>query len=103
MPRLEYRAKVAADIRSVFHAPDLAHAQLRLEEIVAKWREKSVKLADWMEANLPEGGFSLHSTIPFHLRRYFGAVLGQPYMPIIFDQRRRASVENPCPPQAYDQ
>lgn len=67
VPRLEYRAKVAADIRSVFNAPDLAHAQLRLEEIVAKWREKSVKLADWMEANLPEG-FSVF-TLPEHQRR----------------------------------
>ena len=67
VPRLEYRAKVAADIRSVFHAPDLAHAQLRLEEIVTKWRERSVKLADWMEANLPEG-FSVFA-LPEHQRR----------------------------------
>lgn len=67
VPRLEYRAKVAADIRSVFNAPDLAHAQLRLEEIVAKWREKSAKLADWMEANLPEG-FSVFA-LPEHQRR----------------------------------
>ena len=67
VPRLEYRAKVAADIRSVFHAPDLAHAQLRLEEIVTKWREKSVKLADWMEANLPEG-FRVFA-LPEHQRR----------------------------------
>ena len=67
VPRLEYRAKVAADIRSVFHAPDLAHAQLRLEEIVTKWRERSVKLADWMEANLPEG-FSVF-VLPEHQRR----------------------------------
>jgi transposase-like protein len=67
VPRLEYRVKVAADIRSVFSAPDLAHAQLRLEEIVAKWREKSTKLADWMEANLPEG-FSVFA-LPEHQRR----------------------------------
>ena len=67
VPRLEYRAKVAADIRSVFTAPDLAHAQLRLEEIVTRWREKSVKLADWMEANIPEG-FSVFA-LPEHQRR----------------------------------
>ena len=67
VPRLEYRAKVAADIRSVFNAPDLAHAQHRLEEIVAKWREKSAKLADWMETNLPEG-FSVFA-LPEHQRR----------------------------------
>jgi putative transposase len=67
VPRLEYRAKVAADIRSVFNAPDLAHAQLRLEEIVVKWREKSARLADWMEANLPEG-FSVFA-LPEHQRR----------------------------------
>ncbi len=68
VPRLEYRAKVAADIRSVFNAPDLAHARLRLEEIVAKWREKSTKLADWMEANLPEG-FSVFALPEHHRRR----------------------------------
>lgn len=67
VPRLEYRAKVAADIRSVFNAPDLAHAQLRLEEIVARWREKSAKLAGWMETNLPEG-FSVFA-LPEHQRR----------------------------------
>lgn len=67
VPRVELRAKVANDIRSVFHAPDLAHAQLRLEEIVTKWREKSAKLADWMETNLPEG-FSVFA-LPEHQRR----------------------------------
>ncbi|MGA0899812.1 MAG: transposase [Luteolibacter sp.] len=53
--------------RSVFNTPDLAHAQLRLEEMVTKWREKSAKLADWMKANLP-GGFSVF-VLPQHQRR----------------------------------
>ena len=67
VPRLEQRAKVAADIRSVFAAPHLAHAQLRLDEILAHWRKISAKLADWMEANLPEG-FTVFS-LPEHQRR----------------------------------
>lgn len=67
VPRLELRPKLAADIRSVFNAPDLAHAQLRLDEILPRWRKVSAKLADWMEVNLPEGltVFSL----PEHQRR----------------------------------
>ncbi|MBT8037800.1 MAG: transposase [Verrucomicrobiae bacterium] len=67
VPRLEQRATLAADIRSVFNAADLAHAQLRLDEIVTKWREKSAKIADWMEANLPDG-FAVFS-LPEHQRR----------------------------------
>lgn len=67
VPRLEQRARLAADIRSVFHAPDLAHAQLRLEEITAHWRKVSTKLADWMETNLPDG-FAVFA-LPEHQRR----------------------------------
>lgn len=55
VPSVSMRREVAADIRSVFNSPDLARAELRLEEIVAKHREKAPKLADWMEANIPEG------------------------------------------------
>ena len=55
VPRLEQRSKLAADIRPVFNAPDLAHAQLGLDEILTHWREVSTKLADRMEADLPEG------------------------------------------------
>ena len=51
----------------MFNAPDLAHAQLRLDEILTHWRKVSAKLADWMEANLPEG-FAVFS-LPEHLRR----------------------------------
>ena len=58
---------VTSDAHEGLNAPDLAHAQLRLEEILAKWREKSVKLADWMETNIPEG-FSVFA-LPEHQRR----------------------------------
>lgn len=54
VPRLDLREKVAADIRSVFNAPDLAHAEARIAEICTHWRGTSNKLADWMESNLPD-------------------------------------------------
>lgn len=67
VPKIELRAAVAEDIRSVFNAPDLAHAEARLAEISAIWRERSSKLADWMETNLPEGLAVM--SLPDHQRR----------------------------------
>lgn len=67
-PKIEHRIPLAADIRSVFNAPDLAHAQQRLAEVAEKWRPKSAKLADWMEANLPEG-LSVFALPESHRRR----------------------------------
>lgn len=55
VPRVDLRAPLAADIRSVFNAPDLAHAEARLAEICTLWRQISPKLSDWLETNLPEG------------------------------------------------
>lgn len=55
VPRVDLRATLAADIRSVFNAPDLAHAEARLAEICTLWRQISPKLSDWLENNLPEG------------------------------------------------
>ncbi|MBB5353409.1 transposase-like protein [Haloferula luteola] len=37
IPRVDLRQKVAADIRSVFNAPGLAHAEARLAEISTYW------------------------------------------------------------------
>ena len=55
VPRLELRAQVAQDIRTVFNAPDRAAAQLRLKLIVARYTTIAPKLATWMEENLPQG------------------------------------------------
>lgn len=55
IPRVKWRAEVAADIRDIWNAPDRDEAGARLKKYVLKWREKAPKLADWMEENLPEG------------------------------------------------
>ncbi len=55
VPRRAMKKAVAADIRSVFDAPDREEADRRLTMIVEKYREKAPALANWMEANIPEG------------------------------------------------
>ena len=55
VPRKELLADVAADIRTVFDAPDRATADAYLAKIVKKYAAISSRLADWMEKNIPEG------------------------------------------------
>lgn len=55
VPRVEMRAAVAADIRSIFNCPDLPSAQARLKQVVAIYAKSAPKLAVWMEASLPQG------------------------------------------------
>jgi transposase-like protein len=54
-PRLEMRAQIARDIRSIFNSPDLASAQRRLKEVSASYAASAPKLSAWMEENLPQG------------------------------------------------
>lgn len=55
VPRLDMRQKVAAEIRSIFNAPDLVHAEARLAELITTYQNSSPKLAQWLETNLPDG------------------------------------------------
>jgi transposase-like protein len=55
VPRLEQRAPVARQLRAIFNAPDRAEAQRLLASTVTQWRADMPKLADWAEANVPEG------------------------------------------------
>ena len=55
VPRLELRAQVAQDIRTVFNSPDRAAVQLRLKLIGARYAAIAPKLATWLEENLPQG------------------------------------------------
>jgi len=55
VPRMDMRAAVFADIRSIFACPDLASAQARLKERVAFYSKSAPKLASWMEENIPQG------------------------------------------------
>ena len=49
------RPRVARDLRSAFNAADRGEANERLAKLVEKYRRPAPKLAEWMEANVPEG------------------------------------------------
>ncbi|MCP4399206.1 MAG: IS256 family transposase, partial [bacterium] len=55
VPKVEMRETVAADLRSIFNAPDREEADRLLAKIVEKYSEKAGRLAVWMEENIPEG------------------------------------------------
>ena len=55
IPRKAMQQQVAQELRSIFHAPDLATAQTWLNEMVKKYQSQSPRLADWLEQNVPEG------------------------------------------------
>jgi len=55
VPRKEMQAEVAADIRTVFDAPDRSTAEAYLTKIVAKYQQSASRLSEWMANNIPEG------------------------------------------------
>ena len=55
VPHIGLRKEVAADIRSVFNAPNKTEAGRLLQMAVDKYSTKAPKLSAWMEANVPEG------------------------------------------------
>jgi len=55
VPKVHMRETVAADIRSIFNAPNLEEAQRLLLLTADKYRSKASRLANWMEDNIPEG------------------------------------------------
>jgi putative transposase len=55
VPRKEMRKEVAADIRTIFNAPDRPMAEAYLKKAVEKYAKNASRLADWMEKNIPEG------------------------------------------------
>jgi len=54
VPSEAMQEEVVADLRDVFAAPDRAEADRRLQSAVEKYADQAPKLADWMEANVPE-------------------------------------------------
>jgi transposase-like protein len=62
------RGEVAADIRSIFNAPDLDEANHLLEKLFKKYEKKAPRLANWPEENLTEG-FTVFSLPSSHRRR----------------------------------
>lgn len=55
VPRKELQATLAAEIRTIFDAPDRATAEASLAKLVAKYAKSAPRLADWLEKNIPEG------------------------------------------------
>ena len=68
VPRIHLRTQVAADIRSVFNAPNLAEAKRLLTQLIDRYTDSAPKLASWAEENLPEG-LTVFSFPPNHWRR----------------------------------
>jgi transposase-like protein len=55
IPRQDMKQAVAADIRSIFNAETTAEAEAQLTKTVQRYATTCPKLAEWMEANLPQG------------------------------------------------
>jgi putative transposase len=68
VPKPSMRKAVVASIRAVFDAPDRAEAERLLDIAVKRYRTSAPKLAEWLEANIPEG-LAVFALPPSHRRR----------------------------------
>jgi putative transposase len=55
LPRQSMRLEVAADIRSMFNAPDRQTAEKLLQAAIQKYAASAPRLSAWLEENLSEG------------------------------------------------
>jgi putative transposase len=55
VPKQSMRVEVAADIRSMFNAPDRKTAETFLQEVIQKYAVSAPALSAWLEENLSEG------------------------------------------------
>jgi len=55
VPHKDMLGEVAADIHTIFNAPDRATAETYLANSVQKYQKTASRLAEWMAANIPEG------------------------------------------------
>jgi len=55
VPQQSLKSEVAQDLRNVFNAADRGEADRLLKMAADKHRQAAPKLAEWMEANVPEG------------------------------------------------
>jgi putative transposase len=68
VPHPDLQAEVAADLRTIFNAPDRPTAEAYLAQIGVKYQKSAPRLAQWLAANLPEG-FTVFS-FPESFRRF---------------------------------
>ena len=54
-PKVELRKQVADDIRNIFDAKNAHDASDELARFVERYKDAAPKLANWAEANIPEG------------------------------------------------
>lgn len=68
VPKESMRKQVGASLRAVFDAPDRPEAERQLDLAVKKYRATAPRLAEWLEANVPQSltAFSLPAS---HRRR----------------------------------
>jgi len=62
------KSKVASDIKRIFDADNLNHAQDKLRDFVKTYEDTQPKLAAWAEENIPEG-FTVFSLPESHRKR----------------------------------
>lgn len=55
VPRKDMLSEVAADIRTIFDAPDRTTADAYLAKAVEKYSKTASRLSEWMATNIPEG------------------------------------------------
>ena len=55
VPHRDQLTEVAADIRTIFNAPDQPTAEAYLAKTVQKYAKTASRLANWLEKNIPEG------------------------------------------------
>jgi putative transposase len=55
VPKPSLKPQVVASLRAVFDAPNRPEAERQLEIAMKKYRTSAPKLADWLEANVPQG------------------------------------------------
>lgn len=68
VPRQSMRTQVAAEIRSMFNAPDREEAERLLERFIDRHQEAAPALAKWAQEALPEG-FTVFSLDGAHRRK----------------------------------
>jgi transposase-like protein len=67
-PKMSMRKSVAAALGTIFNAADRPEAERRLKLMIQKYQDAAPKLAQWLEANVPQG-LAVFELPPSHRRR----------------------------------